>query len=449
MQVVADRVAGAAHMAQQVAGFDDLPRLHGQVVHVAVQRRPAVAAGVLAVVQLHKIAVRVVESRLGHDAVLRGVHRRALGGGEVVAAVAAVHRIAADVGVVDRAGKARAGRRVVQVGQAGGVGRKGDGGGLGRGGALGRQLGQGGGGLGRFRRGFGHGGLHHAGRDADADAQRAQRQRQPAQAAVAQQVHDARFGAALPKGQAAGGQAALQGVAQNRLAVGVAGGRVAAAHGGFVAGGFHLALQLAESQPRQRVEPVQAGHGVKQRFYKGVAAAQVGALMQQHGGAHGAGQPRGQVDARAHDAQRERRGHARPAVAAVGRFAGQRHLAAQPPVGPHGAHGQHQHARRPHGGQQMPYRKARIPRRGGRHRGRGGGGQRGRGGRGAGQNAHGIGGLGQRLILGARQCQRDAPRQRKPQPHGQPQPAQPAAGRVQAAQQRADGQRPQRGGAAP
>ena len=228
-------------MAQQVAGFDDLPRLHGQVVHVAVQRRPAVAAGVLAVVQLHKIAVRVVESRLGHDAVLRGVHRRALGGGEVVAAVAAVHRIAADVGVVDRAGKARAGRRVVQVGQAGGVGRKGDGR-LGRGGALGRQLGQGGGGLGRFRCGFGHGGLHHAGCDADADAQRAQRQCQPAQAAVAQQVHDARFGAALPKGQAAGGQAALQGVAQNRLAIGVAGGRVAAAHGGFVAGGFHLAL---------------------------------------------------------------------------------------------------------------------------------------------------------------------------------------------------------------
>ena len=71
-----------------------------------------------------------------------------------------------------------------------------------------------------------------------------------------QQVYNARFGAALPKGQAAGHAAPLHGKPQNALAVGAAGGGGLASHGGFVAGGFHVALKLAERKPRQRIEPM-------------------------------------------------------------------------------------------------------------------------------------------------------------------------------------------------
>ena len=71
-----------------------------------------------------------------------------------------------------------------------------------------------------------------------------------------QQMHDALLDAALPEGQTGRRHTPLQGVLQQAFAVGVAGGRVAAAHGGFVAGGLHLPFQLAEGQPGQGVEPV-------------------------------------------------------------------------------------------------------------------------------------------------------------------------------------------------
>ena len=142
-----------------------------------------------------------------------------------------------------------------------------------------------------------------------------------------QQMYNARFGAALPKGQAAGYAAPLHGKAQNALAVGGAGGAGLAAHSGFIAGGFHVALKLAERQPRQRIEPVQAGHRVKQRLGQRVAPADVGALVQNNGVTRRTVQPGGQVNARAQQAQRKGRGHAGAAVAAIRRFAGQRHPA--------------------------------------------------------------------------------------------------------------------------
>ena len=114
-----------------------------------------------------------------------------------------------------------------------------------------------------------------------------------------QQMHDAGLSAALTKGQAAGHAAPLHGKPQNALAVGAAGGGRLASHGSFVAGGLHVALKLAEGQPRQRVEPVQAGHGVEQRLGQRVAAADVGLLVQQHGLPGGSLQIVGQVDARA------------------------------------------------------------------------------------------------------------------------------------------------------
>ena len=209
-----------------------------------------------------------------------------------------------------------------------------------------------------------------------------------------QQMHDARFGAALAKGQAAGHAAPLHGKPQDALAVGAAGGGGLAAHGSFVAGGLHVALKLAEGQPRQRVEPVQAGHGVKQRLGQRVAPADVGALVQDDGVPGGACQPSGQVDAGPQQAQGKGRGHTGAAEAAIRRFAGQRHLAGQAQVAPHGAHGQQCHAHSPYRRQQMPHGQYGVP---GRRRG-GGGGNHGRQVRGGklrlGQGLHSVGGLG-------------------------------------------------------
>ena len=346
MERIAGGVTGRTHIAQQVPGLDGLARFHGQFPHMAVEGPPPASISGGAMVQLDKVAVGPVEIRRFDHTVLSGIHRRARGGAQVVAPVAARYHIAADVGVVHRAEKARAVGRVVQIGQARRIGREGHGV-LRRGGRLfgGRSFGSGRFG-GRFGRGLGHLGLHHAGRHTDPHGQRADQQRPGAQAAVMQQMHDALLDAALPEGQTARRHAALQGVLQDAFAVGVAGGGVTAAHGGFVAGGFHLPLQLAEGQPGQRVEPVQADHRVIQRFYQRVPPAQVGALMQQHRLPRRPRKTGGQVDPRPQDAQREGRGHTGPAVAAVGRFAGQRHRAAQPGIPRHGPHSQHQHAQR-------------------------------------------------------------------------------------------------------
>ena len=170
---------------------------------------------------------------------------------------------------------------------------------------------------------------HHAGRHADAHGHGAERQRPRAQTAVVQQVHNALLHAALPEGKTSGCSdgASLHGKLQQALTVGAALGQRAALHGCLVAGGLHVVLKGAQGQPRQRIEPVQADDGIKQRLHQRVAAADVGPLMQQHSLPRRALQAVRQVDARAHKAQCERRGHARPAVAAVGRFAGQRHTA--------------------------------------------------------------------------------------------------------------------------
>ena len=114
-----------------------------------------------------------------------------------------------------------------------------------------------------------------------------------------QQMDDALLHAALAESQAARYAAALHGKMQKALTVGVALGQGTAPHGGLVAGRLHVALKGAKRQPDQRVEPVQAGHGVEQRFGQRVAAADVGLLVQQHGPAGGSLQIVGQVDARA------------------------------------------------------------------------------------------------------------------------------------------------------
>lgn len=203
-----------------------------------------------------------------------------------------------------------------------------DGGCLGGGGCRLCSLGSSGG---RLRRGVGclHLRAHHAGRHADAHGHGAERQRPRTQTAVVQQVHNALLHAALPEGKTSGCSdgASLHGKLQQALTVGAALGQRAALHGCLVAGGLHVVLKGAQGQPRQRIEPVQADDGIKQRFHQRVAAADVGPLMQQHSLPRRALQAVRQVDARAHKAQCERRGHARPAVAAVGRFAGQRHTA--------------------------------------------------------------------------------------------------------------------------
>ena len=111
-------------------------------------------------------------------------------------------------------------------------------------------------------------------------------------------MDNALFDAALPEGQGARRHPPLQGILQNALAIGVAIRLVAAVHGGLVTGGFHLPLQLAESQPGQRIEPMQADHRIEQRFDLGVMATQMGLLMEQHRPAGPAGQGCGQVDPR-------------------------------------------------------------------------------------------------------------------------------------------------------
>ena len=135
----------------------------------------------------------------------------------------------------------------------------------------------------------------------------------------------------MPKGERAG-SGGTQRKLQQAFTVGGALGRCAAAQRGFVTGLLHRAAQLPESQPGQRVPPMQADHRIIQRFKQRVAAADVGALMQQHGGAGLAGQAFGQVDARAQQPECEGRRDCRTAVAAVRRFAGQRHPTPQPSV---------------------------------------------------------------------------------------------------------------------
>ena len=166
-------------------------------------------------------------------------------------------------------------------------------------------------------------------READAVGYGAERLRPRTESAVVQQVDYGRFHAALPVGKTSGCSdgASLHGKLQQALTVGAALCQRAALHGSLVAGGLHVMLKGAQGQPRQRIEPVQADDGIKQRLHQRVAAAEGGPRMQQHSLPRRALQAVRQVDARAHKAQCERRGHARPAVAAVGRFAGQRHTA--------------------------------------------------------------------------------------------------------------------------
>ena len=328
MAGVAGCVAGMPHVPDDLTGGHGLPGHNGAGLHVGVQRDPAQTVGVGTVVDLHKIAPAVMLLRGQHNTVRGGVNLGALGGMQVVAPVAAVlaHE-AGNVFVLHRAGKPRTVGGVVQCRQCGG--------GHGCGRLRGRRcrcrrcsLGSGGG---RLRRGVGclHLRAHHAGRHADAHGHGAERQRPRAQTAVVQQVHNALLHAALPEGKTSGCSdwASLHGKMQQALTVGAALGQRAALHGCLVAGGLHVMLKGAQGQPRQRIEPVQADDGIKQRLHQWVAAADVGPLMQQHSLPRRALQAVRQVDARAHKAQCERRGHARPAVAAVGRFAGQRHTA--------------------------------------------------------------------------------------------------------------------------
>ena len=85
-----------------------------------------------------------------------------------------------------------------------------------------------------------------------------------------QQVHNALLHAALPEGKTSGCSdgASLHGKLQQALTVGAALGQRAALHGGLVAGGLHVMLKGAQGQPRQRIEPVQADNGIKQRLHQ-------------------------------------------------------------------------------------------------------------------------------------------------------------------------------------
>ena len=384
---------------------------------------------------------------LDDNAIGRGQHIGAGGGTQIVTAVAVAHKAGNVLVIRYRIDKQRAVVGVLQQRQLGGVDHSG--GCLRRcGGRRGLRLS----GFGGLRRGGGgvfQSRAHHAGRHAGSDDHGADHHGPGPQAAVMQQMHDAGLSAALTKGQAAGHAAPLHGKPQNALAVGAAGGGRLASHGSFVAGGLHVALKLAEGQPRQRVEPVQAGHGVKQRLGQRVAPADVGALVQDNGVPGGASQPGGQVDAGPQQAQGKGCGHTGAAEAAIRRFAGQRHLAGQAQVAPHGTHGQQCRAHSPYRRQQMPHGQCGVP---GRRRG-GGGGNHGRQVRGGklrlGQGLHSVGGLGQLGVLRAGQGKRDAKGQHEPQSHGQPQPAQKPAGRMGTAQQAADDPGRQRRRAAP
>ena len=133
---------------------------------------------------------------------------------------------------------------------------------------------------------------------------------------------------ALPKGEGTG-HLAHRGKAQNAFAVISAFGSGSGADGGFVTGKLHVFLKLAERQPRQRVPPVQAGGQIVQRLGDGVTPADVGAFMQQHGLPRRALQALRHVNAGAQHAKCERRGNGDAGVAAIRRFAGKGHHAAQ------------------------------------------------------------------------------------------------------------------------
>ena len=424
-----------------------LSDFHSIALQVGVQGAPAVTLAVRAVVDDHKVAPAVMLGGLDDNAIGRGQHIGAGGGTQIVTAVAVVLKAGNVLVIRYRIDKQRAVVGVLQQRQLGGVDHSGRC--LRRcGGRRGLRLS----GFGGLRRGGGgvfQSRAHHAGRHAGSDDHGADHHGPGPQAAVMQQMHDAGLSAALTKGQAAGHAAPLHGKPQNALAVGAAGGGRLASHGSFVAGGLHVALKLAEGQPRQRVEPVQAGHGVKQRLGQRVAPADVGALVQDDGVPGGASQPGGQVDAGPQQAQGKGRGHTGAAEAAIRRFAGQRHLAGQAQVAPHGTHGQQCRAHSPYRRQQMPHGQCGVP---GRRRG-GGGGNHGRQVRDGklrlGQGLHSVGGLGQLGILRAGQGKRDAKGQHEPQSHGQPQPAQKPAGRMGTAQQAADDPGRQRRRAAP
>ena len=254
MAVVAGGLAGVPHIADQLPLCNGLPGLHDGTLQVGIQSAPAVAIG-SAVVDDHKVAVAEMLACLCHNAVGCGQHIGAFSSVQIVAAVAVAFK-AGNVGVIRHGvDKQRAVGRILQQRQLAGGGRDNL-----RGSCRGRGFLR----LGCFRccgglpggGGILQSGLHHAGRHAGGNDHRANHHGPGPQAAVMQQVYNARFGAALPKGQAAGHAAPLHGKAQNALAVGGAGGAGLAAHSGFVAGGFHVALKLAERKPRQRIEPV-------------------------------------------------------------------------------------------------------------------------------------------------------------------------------------------------
>ena len=104
---------------------------------------------------------------------------------------------------------------------------------------------------------------HHASRYAQTTTA-AQAANAPApKPAVMQQMDNALLHAALAESQAARYAAALHGKMQKALTVGVALGRGRPARRPRRKGRLHVALKGAKRQPDQRVEPVQAGHGVR------------------------------------------------------------------------------------------------------------------------------------------------------------------------------------------
>ena len=422
---------------------------------MGVQRGPAQAVGIGAVVNLDKIAPAVMLLRDYYNAVRGGVDFGACVGAQVITAVAVPHK--ADNGLIlHRAEETRAVGGIIQVGQySGGRGVHGRcGGGCWRGGLGSLDFGSFGSldfcgfglrlGCGVYLRAY------HAGGGAKAYHRHAERQRPGTKAAVVQQMHNAGLYAACAKGEAAGHGTALCGKLQQAGTVGAALRQGTPAHRGFIAGGFHIVRKLPEGQPRQRVEPMQAGHGVEQRLCQRVMAADVGLLMQQHRLPRCALHVVRHIDARAHHAQRERNGNTGTTVAAVRRFAGQCHTALQADISDNTVYGQSNYTHGPDGCRRVPRCQACVPRQRGNCCSRCGGcgGRYGRHQRQLAQLLHGIGGRCHGGTLWARQMQRNPPRQHKPQPYGQPQPAQKAAGGVGTAQQFAHGPDGQRGNAA-